>query len=80
MYPSSLLPIRPNLNELFTHCERLLASAQAPHHAPFSTDELRMICYYANQLARLTDAQRVQGNGKPAMRQGHSPYGESSAR
>ena len=68
MSRSSLLPIRPDLNELFTHCERLLASAQAPDHAPFSEDELRMMCYYANELARLTDAQRVHSNGKPALR------------
>ena len=66
-YRSSLLPIRPDLNELFTHCERLLASAQAPDHAPFSQDELQMLCYYANAVSKLADAQRVQSNGKPAL-------------
>jgi hypothetical protein len=65
MSRSSLLPIRSNLHELFSHCERVLASAQAPDHAAFSEDELRMVCYYANQLAKLTDAQRVQSNGNP---------------
>lgn len=68
MFRSSLLPIRDNLRELFSHCEGLLARAQAPDHAPFSEDERRMICYYANELASLTDAARVQSNGKPALR------------
>ena len=49
---SSLLTIRSNLRELFSHCERVLASAQAPDHVAFSEDELRMVCYYANQLAK----------------------------
>ena len=62
------LPIRQDLRELFAHCERLLASAQAPAHAPFSKDERQMICYYANELAKLTHAQTVQGNGKPALK------------
>ena len=61
------LPIRQDLRELFAHCERLLASAQAPAHAPFSKDERQMICYYANELARPTHAQTVHGNGKPAL-------------
>ena len=66
MSRSSLLPLRPELHELFTHCERLFASTHASGHAPFSPDELQMICYYANQLAKLTDKQRVQtSNGKP---------------
>jgi hypothetical protein len=68
MVHSSLLPIRLNLNKLFTHCEALLASVQTPDHAPFSPDELQMICYYANAIAKLADAQRLQGNGKPALR------------
>ena len=63
----SSLPIREDLRELFAHCERLLASAQASDHPPFSRDERQMICYYANELARLTHAQTVQGNGKPAL-------------
>jgi hypothetical protein len=61
------LPIRQDLRDLFAHCEQLLASAQANGHQPFSQDERKMICYYANQLARLTRAQTVQGNGKPAL-------------
>ena len=64
----SFLPIREDLRTLFRSCERLLASAQAPDHAPFSQDELQMICHYANEVAKLADAQRVQSNGKPTMR------------
>jgi hypothetical protein len=63
----SSLPIRQGLRELFAHCERQLASAQALDHPPFSQDEREMLCYYANELARLTHAQTVQGNGKPAL-------------
>jgi hypothetical protein len=33
----------------------------------FSPDELQMLCYYANAVAKLADAQRVQSNGKPAL-------------
>jgi hypothetical protein len=43
--PMSSLPIRQDLRDLFAHCERLLASALAPTHAPFSQDERQMICY-----------------------------------
>jgi hypothetical protein len=68
MSRSPLLSIRQDLHELFTHCDQLLARAQSPDHAPFSEDERRMICYYANELARLTDAARVQSNGKPALK------------
>jgi hypothetical protein len=68
MSSSSLLPIRKDLHNFFRYCERLLASAQAPDHVPFSPDELQMICYYANAVAKIADAQRLQSNGKPAMR------------
>jgi hypothetical protein len=51
----SFLPIREDLRTLFRSCERLLASAQAPDHAPFSQDELQMICHYANEVAKLAD-------------------------
>jgi hypothetical protein len=64
----SYLPIRKDLHELFRHCERLLANAQAHDHAPFSPDELQMISYYVKEVAKLADAQRVQSNGKPAVR------------
>ena len=55
----SILPIRNDLHELFRHCERLLASAQAPDHAPFSSDELQMVSYYVKEVAKLADKQRV---------------------
>ena len=68
MYRSARLPLRPDLHEFFAHCERVLASVQVPDHASFSQDELRLLCYYGNELAKLADAQRVQNNGKPALR------------
>ena len=63
----SLLPIRQDLRDLFSHCERMLATVHAPDHAPFSHDELQMICYYANEVAKMADSQRLheQSNGKP---------------
>lgn len=65
MSRSSLPPLRPDLREFFTHCQRVLTSAQVPDHAPFSEDERRQICYYANQLAKLTDVQSVRSLKKP---------------
>lgn len=59
MASSSLLPIREDLHNFFRYCERLLASAQMPNHAPFSQDELQMICYYANAVAKIADSQRL---------------------
>jgi hypothetical protein len=51
------------------YCERLLvASAQAPDHSPFSPEELRRICFYAKEVAKIADAQRLQSNGRPALR------------
>jgi hypothetical protein len=64
MSRSSLLPTRPELCNFFTHCERILVSAKAPGYAPFSEDEQRQICYYANQLAKLTDGQSIRINEK----------------
>ena len=67
MSSSSLLSIREDLHNFCRYCERLLASAQAPGHAPFSQDELQMICRYANEVAKLADSQRVQSNGKSGI-------------
>jgi hypothetical protein len=63
----SLLPIRQDLHDFFSHCERLLVGFQASDHAPFSPDELQMICYYANAVAKVADSQRLneESNGKP---------------
>ncbi|HSF65959.1 MAG TPA: hypothetical protein VLA67_00860 [Nitrospiraceae bacterium] len=59
MPSSSLPPIREDLHNFFRYCERLLASVQMTEHAPFSQDELQMICYYANEVAKIADAQRL---------------------
>ena len=66
MSRSSLLPIRQDLHDFFGHCEGLLGKALQPDHAPFSQNELQMICYYANEIAKLADSQRVheQSTGK----------------
>ena len=64
MSRSLLLPIRPDLHELFTHCERVLASAYAHDHLPLSQDEQQMLSYYCNQLTKLTDAQSVADERK----------------
>jgi hypothetical protein len=70
----SLTPLpslREDLHNFFRYCERLLlASTQAPDQSPFSHEELRKICFYANQVAKLADSQRLveQSNGKPVMR------------
>ncbi len=66
----SPLPIREGLQEFFRHCERLIGKALQPDHAPFSQDELQMMCYYANEIAKVVDSQRLheQSNGKPSTR------------
>ena len=68
MSDPSFLPIRQDLRAFFSHCEGLLSKVRQPDHAPFSQDELQMICYYANEVAKIADAQRLHSNGKPAMR------------
>ena len=61
----SLLPVRQDLHDFFSHCEGLLGKVRQPDHAPFSQDELQMICFYANEVAKIADAQRLHSNGKP---------------
>jgi len=52
--------LREDLHNFFRYCERLLvANAQAPDHSAFSPEELRRICFYANEVAKLADAQRL---------------------
>ena len=70
MSRSSLLPIRQDLHDLVGHCEGLLGKALQPDHAPFSQNELQMICYYANEMAKVADSQRLheQSYGTPTMR------------
>jgi hypothetical protein len=74
MSRSSLVPIRQDLHDFFNHCECLLAGVQAPDHALFSPYELMMICYYANEIAKIADSQRLAepSNGKPVMRSDHN--------
>jgi hypothetical protein len=62
----SHFPIRQGLQELFRHCDRVLGSVHAPDHEPFSQDELQMICYYANEIAKIADVQRLHSHEKPA--------------
>ncbi len=59
------LPIREHLRAFFSHCESLLGKVRQPDHAPFSQDELQMICYYANEVAKLADAQRLHELSNP---------------
>jgi hypothetical protein len=59
MSSSPLPSVREDLHNFFRYCERLLASAQIPNHAPFSQDELQMICYYTNEVAKIADSQRI---------------------
>ena len=66
MSRSPIPPLREDLHNFFRYCERLLvARAQAPDQSPFSPEELRRICFYANEVAKLADAQRLHSNGKP---------------
>ena len=59
MSHSSVLPLREDLHSFCRSCERLLASAQSSDRMPFSQDELHMICHYANEVAKIADAQRL---------------------
>ena len=65
MSRASLLPIRQDLRDLFSHCEGLLGKVRQPDHAPFSQDELQMICYYANEIAKVADSQRFHEQSNP---------------
>ena len=65
MSDPSILPIRQDLRDLFSHCEGLLGKVRQPDHAPFSQDELQMICYYANEIAKVTDSQRLHEQSNP---------------
>jgi hypothetical protein len=65
MSRASFLPIRQDLRDLFSHCEGLLSKVRQPDHAAFSQDELQMICYYANEVAKIADAQRLHELSNP---------------
>jgi hypothetical protein len=51
--------VRKELADYFHYCERLLASAAAPDHVPFSHDELKKLCYCANEVGKLVSRQGV---------------------
>jgi hypothetical protein len=65
MSHASLLPIRQDLRDLFSHCESLLGKVRHLDHAPFSQDELQMICYYANEIGKVADSQRLHEQKNP---------------
>jgi len=58
MSSSPLPSAREDLQGFFRYCERLLHSAQASDHMPFSNEDLKQICFYANAVAKLADSQR----------------------
>jgi hypothetical protein len=43
----------------------LLGKVRQLDHAPFSQDELQMICYYANEIAKVADSQRLHEQKNP---------------
>ena len=49
------------LQDFFRCCERLLDSA--PDLTPFSEEERKRICFYTNQIAKLTERLFATGNG-----------------
>ena len=65
MSDASLRPIRQDLRNLCRYCEEPVRQGSAPDHAPFSQDELQMICYYANEIAKVADSQRFHEQSNP---------------
>ena len=57
MANTSLPSIRKELQECFRHCERLLASALMSDNPPFSQEELAMMMYYADEIAKISVSQ-----------------------
>jgi hypothetical protein len=54
--------VHEELHEFFRCCARLLGSA--PDLLPFSDEDRKRICFYTNEIAKLTDSQRVSGTSK----------------
>ena len=54
---TSLPTIRKELQECFRHCERLLASALMSDCPPFTQEELAMMKYYADEIAKISVSQ-----------------------
>ncbi len=51
---STLPSIRKELQECFSHCERLLANAFMSDNPPFSEEEVAMTKYYAEELRKIS--------------------------
>ncbi len=79
MTNTSLPSIRKELQECFRHCERLLASAFISDNPPFSQEELAMMKYYADEIAKISVSQDKisvsQGDGKPGVTEGRHETG-----
>ena len=54
MVNTSFPNIRKGLQELFRHCERLLASALMSDNPPFTEEELAMMKYYADEIEKIS--------------------------
>ena len=65
MCDSPPLSARDDLHGFFRYCQRLLDSAQASDHLPFSNEDLKRICFYANAVAKLADSQRRLEERRP---------------
>jgi hypothetical protein len=59
--PSSSGPsLLQDLHNFFLYSERLLAKVKECDHS-FTQDEMRKICYLANQVANLADYRKMDG-------------------
>jgi hypothetical protein len=50
--------IREDLDDFFRYCDRLLTSARMPGVARFSHEDLKRLCFYSNEVAKLVDSQQ----------------------
>ena len=55
MSDSAYPPIRREVQDYLRSCEHLLAAALQPNHPAFSKDELGMVAYYGDEIAKLHD-------------------------
>ena len=67
-----------NLHDFFSCCERLLNGAAKL--APFSDEDRKRICFYTNEIAKLTDSQRLSSRTNGNASQLHRAMATSSAR
>ena len=52
-YGSPLLSYSAEVQDYLRACERLLAAAAVRHKPPFSEEELQLVEYYINEVARM---------------------------